>query len=333
MGIVSSTNRTASQKVTEACKATSCPPATNPRTVVAGGDSYFSDQMFGSSSRLFLLNGPLSLLHHRPSTLLRLPHRHTLTCLPQPLSTVPHCHLLQSRANSHFLIKSSQQLHSQSTGNTLQDENHVPADANLVPPSHPWPELLEFLESISNSCYYELSRNMKDEFVPNESLPMEFVDAACSCLGFAHDRSDILGWLPKDDIQVLIDGGAPFLFKNALETERRMKSFLQGEDSNDVRMVDLMKYILSYASNPIIYPERNIREATESSARNLLREMTNFSCKGAALSLPDMEKFNGAFRAEEDEEAPRNLEPYNKMKRDFLKQVQFHEFCKEYRMP
>ncbi|KAI3673825.1 hypothetical protein L6452_39955 [Arctium lappa] len=286
------------------------------QTTVVAGDFYFSDQMFGSSSTLFIFNVPLSLLHHRPSTLLRPSHRHSLTCPLHLLSAVAHRHLLlTSRANSNFPIKSSQQIHSQSTGNTLQDGNDVPADAYLVPPSHPWPELSDLLEYVSNLGYLELSRNMKDEFVPNESLPMEFVDAACSCLGFAHDRSDILGWLSKDDIQVLIDGGAPFLFKNALETERRMRSFLQGEESNDVTTVDLMKYILSYASNPIIYPERNIREATESSARNLLREMANFSCKGAALSLPDIEKFNGAIRAGDDEQTPRNLEPSNKMKR------------------
>lgn len=41
-----------------------------------------------------------------------------------------------------------------------------------------------------------------------------------------------------------------------------------------------MKYILSYASNPIFYPERNIKEATELCARNLLREMANVNGKG-----------------------------------------------------
>lgn len=141
--------------------------------------------------------------------------------------------------------------------------------------------------------------------MPNESLSMEFLNAACSCLHFAHDRPEILGCLPKDDIQVLINDGTPFLFKSSLETERKMRSFLQGDEINEATTVDLMKYILSYASNPIIYPERNIKEATESSARNLLREMANFKSSGAALSVPTMEKSNGA--GEEDEQTPRNL--------------------------
>ncbi|MFS7963640.1 putative Zinc finger, RanBP2-type [Helianthus anomalus] len=109
---------------------------------------------------------------------------------------------------------------------------------------------------------------------------MEFVDAACSFLGFANDRDDMLGWLPKDDIQVLVNDGTPFLFKNAVETEKRMRSFLQGEESSEATTLDLMKYILSYASNPIFYPERNIKEATELSARNLLREMAKFNGRG-----------------------------------------------------
>ncbi|CAI9283511.1 unnamed protein product [Lactuca saligna] len=257
--------------------------------VVVGG-SRFSDQMFGVSSRLsILLNGPISHIHHRPSTLLCVTHRHSLSCPLSPLSTVPRHLLLPYRANSLFPIKSSQQFYTQST---LQEKNHVPADAYLVSPSHPWPEWSLLLESISMSGAFDLNRNIKEEFVPNESLSMEFLDAACSCLRFAHDRPEILGCLPKDDIQVLIDEGTPFLFKSSLETERKMRSFLQGDESNEATTVDLMKYILSYASNPIIYPERNIREATESSARNLLREMAKFNSSGAALSLPTVEKFN-----------------------------------------
>lgn len=65
-----------------------------------------------------------------------------------------------------------------------------------------------------------------------------------------------------------------------------------------------MKYILSYASNPIIYPERNINEATESSARNLLKEMAN-------LSAPAEDKFNGTLK---DEQTRRNLGPNITMK-------------------
>lgn len=126
------------------------------------------------SSKLFIR--PLSLHHHRrrPSTLLRLTHFST--------------HI--SPCNSHFPINSSQQFHSQSIiKNTLQQNSQF-----LVQPSHPWPEWSQLLESISVSGYcFDSNRNsIKDEFVPIESLSMEFIDAASSCLGFSHDTPDIL---------------------------------------------------------------------------------------------------------------------------------------------
>ncbi|KAL8226444.1 hypothetical protein R6Q57_016276 [Mikania cordata] len=233
--------------------------------------------MFAASSRLFTFSdGPLPLLHGRPATL-RLSHHHY-----PPLSVFL---IHPSRSILHLPIKSSQQFESRSTSNTPQENNDV-SDVNFVPASHPWPEWSELFESISISCDFDTDRNVKDQFVPNESLSMEFVDAACSFLGFARNRPDILGWLPKDDIQVLVNNGTPFLFKNAIETEKRIRYFLQGEESSEATTLDLMKYILSYASNPIFYPERNIKKATESSARNLLREMANFCDRGDGNQTP-----------------------------------------------
>ncbi|XP_071703850.1 zinc finger protein VAR3, chloroplastic-like [Rutidosis leptorrhynchoides] len=241
------------------------------------------------SSKLFIC--PLSLVHHynnhrRPSTLFRLTHFST--------------HI--SRLNYGFPINSSQRFQSHSvTNNTSQLNSQY-----IVPPSHPWPEWSQLLESISISGNYFTSNrnNIKDEFVPIESLSMEFIDAACSCLGFAHDTPDILRWLSKDEIKVLINEGAPFLFKDAIETEKRMRSFLQGEVLSEATTVDLMKYILSYASNPIIHPERNIKEVSESSARNLLSEMAIFIGREKTSAMRAIEKVNVA---EEDEQPPRNL--------------------------
>ncbi|KAI7744644.1 hypothetical protein M8C21_001253 [Ambrosia artemisiifolia] len=224
-------------------------------------------------SRLFIVSGnPLSLSIHRPSSL-RLSHHH-------------HNHILHlHHPKPHIKIKLSQQFRSRSTSNTPQQNNNVSVNDDVITPSHPWPEWSELLEYVSVSGQLDLDRNnnnnnIKDEFVPNESLSMEFVDAACLFLGFAINRPHVLGGLPKDDIQVLVNDGTPFLFKNAMETEKRMRSFLQGEESSEATTLDLMKYILSYGSNPIFYPERNIKEAAELSARNLLREMANFSGRG-----------------------------------------------------
>ncbi|KAI3703809.1 hypothetical protein L1987_74004 [Smallanthus sonchifolius] len=83
-----------------------------------------------------------------------------------------------------------------------------------------------------------------------------------------------------------------------------MMSFLQEEGSNEATSVDLMKYILSYASNPVIYPERNIKEATESSVRSLLQKMANLTYRGRPGRASDSY-----------EQMPRNLGPNITMKK------------------
>ncbi|GJT62992.1 zinc finger protein VAR3, chloroplastic-like protein [Tanacetum coccineum] len=231
--------------------------------------------------------------HHRPSftTTLRLP----------PLSTITHHHHHHHlRSISHFQIKSSQNFHRQAFSND---------NRSYVSASHPWPELSEF---ISNNNNNNAEDGFKDEIVSNESLSIEFLDYVCLCLGFAHHNPHILRRLPKDDIEVLVNNGGPSLFKNAIETEKRMRSFLKGDESSEATTVDVMKYILSYASNPIIYPERKIDDAIESSARNLLRKMANFNGRVEALNMPATEKSIGTY---ENEQTPSSLRLNGAMKR------------------
>nr|XP_043607610.1 zinc finger protein VAR3, chloroplastic-like [Erigeron canadensis] len=243
---------------------------------------------------------------------------------------------------SHFPIKSSQQFHSHFTTtnnnniNKLRHHNHVKpaaaaaADVYLAQPSvsHPWPEWSTLIKSISifPGCIDTNRNGLKDEFVPIESLSMEFIDAACFCLSFAHLKPHILRWLPKDEMQVLINDGAPFLFKSAIETEKRMRSFLEGEKSSEATTVDLMKYILSYASNPVIHPEKEIKEASESSARNLLREMANLIGKEETLGMHNVEEVDGVI----DEKAPIYLAPNIIMKRSdwICRKCSFMNFAK-----
>ncbi|KAI3828329.1 hypothetical protein L1987_02429 [Smallanthus sonchifolius] len=228
--------------------------------------------MVGASSRLlFRLTTPVSLLRHRPIALFQLARRHSLT---NTLSAGPNLLRLTS-SNSLNPVKFSQNFYSRATSYASQENNHPSANGYHAPPSHPWPEWSRLLESLYLAGYSNGNGEIEDEFMANENLSMEFIAAANSCLAFAHDRTDILGWLPRRDIEVLVTDGYPFLFKSAHETEKN-----EEEGSNEATSVDLMKYILSYASNPVIYPERNIKEATESSVRSLLQEMANLTYRG-----------------------------------------------------
>ncbi|XP_076922824.1 zinc finger protein VAR3, chloroplastic-like [Bidens hawaiensis] len=239
--------------------------------------------MAGASSRLLLFS---SLLHHqRPINLLRLARRHNI------ITTFPF--------TTHTRPNPTARFYSGGTNYVFQDNNHnINNISHASPPSHPWPEWSHLLETLSIAGYYNGYNNIniiEDEFMENEYLSKEFVAAANSCLAFARHRPDLLGWLPMKDIEAMINNGYPFLFKSAGETKRRMRSFLQG--SNEASSVDLMKYILSYASNP----QRIINEATESSVSRVLQEIVNLANRGRV--------------SEQYDQMPRNLGPNITMKR------------------
>ncbi|XP_024959144.1 zinc finger protein VAR3, chloroplastic-like [Cynara cardunculus var. scolymus] len=264
--------------------------------------------MVGASSRLLsLLSNPTYLLRHRSFALFRLARCRSLTFPLTTLSAAADRRFHLSRHTSLIPIKLTQNFCSRPTYNAFQENNQIPANDHHAQPSHPWVEWNRLLEFLSVEGYFNGRNNVENEFAANENLSMEFVAVANSCLAFARDKPDILGLLPRKDIEVLIDDGYPFLFKNAHETERRMRSFLQVEGSNEASSVDLMKYILSYASNPIIYPERYIKEATESSVRSLVQEITNLSYRG-----PYAKQFQAVGRGEQ---MPRILGPNITMKR------------------
>lgn len=70
-------------------------------------------------------------------------------------------------------------------------------------------------------------------------------------------------------------------------------------DHDNANTVDLMKYILSYASKPTVSSEKNSlysRELIESSCRNLLRELVEVSCGAPAVNLPPAEQYDFSGR-------------------------------------
>ncbi|MCD7468682.1 hypothetical protein HAX54_007079 [Datura stramonium] len=86
-------------------------------------------------------------------------------------------------------------------------------------------------------------------------------------------------------------------------------------DHDNSSTVDLMKYILSYASKPTVSSERNSiysRELIESSCRNLLRELVEVSCRASAVDLPPAEKYQFSGRYGQ---TPRPIRQHIVMKR------------------
>ncbi|XP_047947950.1 zinc finger protein VAR3, chloroplastic-like [Salvia hispanica] len=233
--------------------------------------------MGGATRFMTLLTAPfpplrpsLILLHRRISSLSITPLRLHRRSSPSKLKTLtPH-------PASCF--------HSQSSNHTYSLQSSA-AQPQQQPLHHPWPEWTNFLNYISSEHGHSAPHGDKippeDAFVVYEKLSDDFVNAAAACFAFSRARPDLIGLLSRKNIEAVVSNGTPFLFKSALDTARRMRAFLGTDGSNVVevdkaRLTDLMKYIISYASNPTASSERNglySRELVDSSVRNLLLEM------------------------------------------------------------
>ncbi|XP_059280895.1 zinc finger protein VAR3, chloroplastic [Lycium ferocissimum] len=185
-----------------------------------------------------------------------------------------------------------QQFHAQPVNN-----NNSPLNSSASVRSHPWPEWSSLISVLTGNG--QLAPAVEDSFVAYEELSDDFVRAASVCLAFARDSRKLIGSLSRRDIEAVVSNGTPFLFKAALETARRMRAFLGIDgstvlDRDNANMVDLMKYILSYASKPTVSSEKNSlysRELIESSCRNLLRELVEVSCGAPA----EQYQFSGRY--------------------------------------
>ncbi|KAK7336326.1 hypothetical protein VNO77_16863 [Canavalia gladiata] len=221
--------------------------------------------MGGAVLRLvFLLSTPFPLLrrhHHKLLFLSSYSLSHRLSSSPSSSSTFSSSPLtLKINAYQH-------QFHSQS---------HTT--------SSPWPEWSRFLSHISSVGY--LPSFPDDVFAPTVGdLSQSYLRDATACLAFARDRPNLLRLLPVRDIAAVVEHGSPFLFRDPEDCVRKMKSFVSNSDANVMdtdraNTVDLMKFMLSYASNPFGSSERNDlcnRGLVESSVRNLFGELFKLS--------------------------------------------------------
>ncbi|XP_042487208.1 uncharacterized protein LOC122067420 [Macadamia integrifolia] len=191
--------------------------------------------MGGASKLLMLVSTPFPLLYRRPSAFrLARYSKVSVACL----SSAAHRRRFYSdpRPRSCFPTKASKQIHTQ-TGSIREEccgESSGFSSSYRV--SHPWPEWSKLLENLRACGFFDdhgsSSVALEGEFSV-ENLPEDFVCAASACLSFARSRSDLLGSLSIKDIEVVIENGSPVLFKNGLDSERRMKSFLGGRGNNE----------------------------------------------------------------------------------------------------
>nr|GMC85953.1 zinc finger protein VAR3, chloroplastic [Ipomoea batatas] len=248
------------------------------------GTSRFFTLLTATSSPVCILHRPCCFLH-RPSVIFA----RRLAAAPRRLALYSPPHFSSPLTP---IATSQQQFHSQAL--PVNSNNALSSSPSTA---HPWPEWCNLINALSASGRAEEEHGViheEDAFVAYQQLPDDFVRAATACLAFARERPNLLRSLSRRDIEVVVSNGTPFLFRTALETARRMRAFLgidgnQASDHSEVQTIDIMKYILSYASNLAGSPGRNTlysRELLETSIRNLLHELFELSWGTPVSVLP-----------------------------------------------
>ncbi|KAH7672389.1 Ran binding protein zinc finger-like protein [Dioscorea alata] len=224
--------------------------------------------MGGASKLLMLLFTPIPRLYRPAPSALRLP-------LSRPLSTASGRRLLPYPRRPILSLRAgaTEKLHTQT-----QFSEPFPSLSKLE-----WSTLVNHLVSVGYSERRVLVPAGDDDdcLVGYDGLPENFLKAAEVCLAFARDRPDVLRLLSRKDIEVVVENCSPSLFKNGMNSVRRMRAFLSGDEidvlqTEGAQTVDLMRYLVSYAQGLLnINGNSEGKELIETSIRNLLTELVN----------------------------------------------------------
>ncbi|XP_062214816.1 zinc finger protein VAR3, chloroplastic-like [Phragmites australis] len=201
--------------------------------------------------------------------------------------------------------------------------------AAAVSSGHPWPEWGDFLDKLRAKGYFERAAPAcapsategsagdgeeavaaEDAVASDDTYPFRDLNRVKNaCLKFARERFDLLSFLPKQDIQVIVECGCPNIYRKAVNSAKRLREFVQVEEGDacsvcklrgscdkayvipkaeeGARTVDVVRILLTYAIEPSsLSGENSVDGGVQESARKLLLELTKLSEKAIDPSLP-----------------------------------------------
>ncbi|XP_066328832.1 uncharacterized protein [Miscanthus floridulus] len=129
-----------------------------------------------------------------------------------------------------------------------------------------------------------------------------------ACLKFARDRFDLLSSLPKQDIQAIVMSGCPNKNRKPINSAKRLrefvmvkeedacsicnfkascdKAYITPKDKAEVKTVDVVRILLSYAMDKNLSGENSVIESVQESAKKLLSRLIELSDTAIDESLP-----------------------------------------------
>lgn len=209
----------------------------------------------------------------------------------------------------------------------------IPTDsAEITPDSHhPWPEWVTFVDRLKTKGYLmetcppqagndygesggvvSSTCDLTSTTTTGENIYKEMNLLKDACLSFARDRFDIFKSLSRKDIQTVVEGGCPSIFRKAVNSAKRLRVYVQldegevcggcnlrgscdrayvilKESEAAARTVDIVRILLFYALDPLVISGGEKppgRELIEASAKKLFSEMIELSETAPDPALP-----------------------------------------------
>ncbi|CAL9104151.1 unnamed protein product [Musa textilis] len=244
-----------------------------------------------------------------------------LTALSASSSYAPRLLSSSLRPRLSFTVRGAARTHGQAPG---AEAGYIAATTSSPSSiaAHPWPEWSRLVEFLFAGGYYDrrvpaaVDDGDDDSLLAGETLTEEFVKAAEACLLFARDRPDLLSSLEKKDIEIIVEHGSPFLFKNGSNSTRRLRSFLSGVGNNGLEIesaktFDVVRYMLSYVCNSSACKDEmylRAKQHMETSIRSLLAAVVNVSTAGEEVRLSESTPKQSVLRQQSSRPASQNTE-------------------------
>lgn len=200
--------------------------------------------------------------------------------------------------------------------------------------SHPWPEWVVLMERLLKKGYLDRTAFQRASPASSLSASKDSNHIRTACLNFARDHFDLIRYLSRRDIQIIVKCGCPSIDRKVVNSGKRLRAHV-GIEEGDVcsscnlrgscerayvkvredeggRTVDVMRILLTHGLDIITGSVENptcLNKTVKESVRKLLNEMVEFSVRelnsstltvtsGRPLSRLDKSSRNQLFKGE-----------------------------------
>lgn len=195
------------------------------------------------------------------------------------------------------------------TGNPVEKEENACRSVEI---SHPWREWVELMDHLLKKGYLEHGAFQSSSSPYTFSKDSNQIRTAC--LNFARENSQLIRYLSRNDIRIVVGSGCPSLDRKVVNSGKRLRAYVgtnEGEvcsscklrgncerayvkasENETGRTLDVLRILLTYGfntTNSSTDDGRSLDQTVKESVRRLLNDVVDLSIKNYG-PIPKEEK-------------------------------------------